>query len=489
MRLRCKLFPDYLSKTLRFIQRCPSQLKACILLLVLLTPPAYAEVLEEIISWETLSRDEVEEILVKTKLAEREEITRGLIYAKAFILQGDLESAEFLLRKIVAPSSELTLVKMRYQATIEFLRGRYREVLTLLEHPFFRLPQYYREICLLKVLSLLRNGASEELSREINSCNGAALSFSNTSGLWLNGLEIVLANNYGRFPGIRDNDALDIASDPDSFRAWSKLALYSNMEETVLARVGDYPYTVFQSNTNREILGFLYYRTGNLSEATRLTEDLDGPNVENIRGNLALRKQAYELALGHFQLALKKKNNSLNALQRALPLSWMLGRFNDGLELIDKMSFSSLDRQHRLFLKAAYTYESGSRDLAQKILGVLKGQNLEALPLEVQLLDLTTSLHVKDKRNVKNVTLRTCRKYDGISCWAQLAHFYWEDLSLVSKREGPVLPPEAVTHTVSELTSPGGITPMEEKVYIDQKDIEELDGRFFDEILKKRELD
>ena len=167
----------------------------------------------------------------------------------------------------------------------------------------------------------------------------------------------------------------------------------------------------------------------------------------------------------------------------------MLGRFNDGLELIDKMSFSSLERQHRLFLKAAYTYESGSRDLAQKILGVLKGQNLEALPLEVQLLDLTTSLHVKDRRNVKNVTLRTCRKYDGISCWAQLAHYYWEDLGLVSKREGPVLPAEAVNQAVSSLTTPGGINPMDEKVYIDQKDIEELDGRFFDEILKKRELD
>lgn len=448
-----------------------------------------AEILEEIISWETLSRDEVEELIIKTKLSEREEVSRGLIYAKAFIIQGDLESAEFLLRKIVSPQNQLTLVKMRYQATIEFLRGNYKETLELLDHTFFQLPQYYREICLLKVLSIMRSGSSQRLEKEINSCNGAALTFSPTDGLWLSGLNLVIKGDYNRFPGVRGNDALDIATDNNSFRAWSKLALYSNLEDVVLARIADYPYTVFNSKTNREILGFLYYRTGNFSEATRLTEDLDGPNVENIRGNLALRKQAYELAFGHFQLALKKKGNSLNALQRALPLSWTLGRYADGLDLIDKISFSNLEQSKRLFLKAAFNYASGSKDLAQKIVDVLKSNGHEAMPLEVQLLDLSTAVHVKDKRTIRNVTLRACRKYDGIACWSQLAHYYWEDLSLVAKRDEFVIADDAVKSSVSFLTDSSAITPLEEKVYIDQKDIEELDGSYLDEIIKKRELD
>lgn len=459
------------------------------MVITLFVSTAHAEVLEEIISWETLSRDEVEELVIKTKLSEREEVSRGLIYAKAFILQGDLESAEFLLRKIVSPQNQLNLVKMRYQATVEFLKGNYKETLEFLDHSFFQLPEYYREICLLRVLSMMRSGSSEKLAKEINSCNGAALTYSPTSGLWLSGLDLVLKGDYSRFPGTRGNDALDIATDNDSFRAWAKLALYSNLEDVVLARIADYPYTVFNSKTNREILGFLYYRTGNFSEATRLTEDLDGPNVENIRGNLALRKQAYELAFGHFQLALKKKGNSLNALQRALPLSWTLGRYADGLDLIDKISFSNLEQNKRLFLKAAFNYASGSRDLAQKIVDVLKSNSNESMPLELQLLDFSTAIHAKDKRTIRNVTLRACRKYDGISCWGQLSHYYWDDLSLVSKRNEPVIAEEAVKASVAFLTDSSAITPLEEKVYIDQKDIEELDGSYLDEIIKKRELD
>lgn len=448
---------------------------------------ARADVLEEIISWETLTRDEVEELVIKTKLTEREEITRSLIYAKAFILQGDLESADFLLRKIVAPENELSLVKYRYQATIAFLRGNYKETLAKLDHPYFNLPEYYREICLLRVLALMSSGPGPALSRELASCNGASLTYSETSGFWMRGLDLVMRGDYARFPGIRGNDALDLAGDPDLFRAWSKLALFSNMEETVLARVADYPYGVFASKTNREILGFLYYRTGNLSEASRLTEDLEGPNVENIRGNLALKKQAYELALGHFQLALKKKDNSLNALQRALPLSWILGRYNDGLDFIDKISFVNLTAEKKLFLKAAYTYASGQRDLASKMIEVIEAQEKDGLPLEIQLLSLSSSIHTKNKKETRDNSLRACRKFDGIACWGQLAHFYWEHLGMVAIREESVLSEEDVKASVSALVSGTTIKPLEEKVYIDQKDIEELDGSALDEILKKRE--
>lgn len=481
MRPSCKVFPHFLTSLLAYF--------GCVALLCTLPlKEARGEVLEEIISWETLTRDEVEELVVKTKLSERQEITRSLIYAKAFILQGDLESADFLLRKIVAPENELTLVKYRYQAIISFLKGNYKDVLAKLDHPFFGLPEYYREICLLKVLALMSSGPGPELSRELTSCNGASLTFSETQGFWLRGLNLVVKGDYSRFPGLRGNDALDLAGDPDLFRAWSKLALFSNMEETVLARVADYPYGVFASKSNREILGFLYYRTGNLSEASRLTEDLEGPNVENIRGNLALKKQAYELALGHFQLALKKKDNSLNALQRALPLSWILGRYADGLEFIDKISFASLSSEKKLFLKAAYTYASGQRDLASKMIEVIEAGEKEGLPLEIQLLSLSTSIHTKNKDQIRDNSLLACRRFDGIACWSQLAQFYWDHLGLVALRDEPVLSQNEVSANVTALTDGITIKPLEEKIYIDQKDIEELDGSALDEILKKREI-
>ncbi len=481
MAIGCKVFPHSLVKLRKFLLPALAIIFSNLQL-------SRADVLEEIISWETLTRDEVEELVVKTKLSERQEITRSLIYAKAFILQGDLESADFLLRKIVAPENELTLVKYRYQAIIAFLRGNYQETIAKLDHPFFSLPEYYREVCLLRVLALMSSGPSTELSKELSTCNGAALTYSETSGFWLRGLSLVMRGDYSRFPGLRGNDALDLAGDPELFRAWSKLALFSNMEETVLARVAEYPYGVFASKTNREILGFLYYRTGNLSEASRLTEDLEGPNVENIRGNLALRKQAYELALGHFQLALKKKDNSLNALQRALPLSWILGRYADGLEFIDKISFSGLSAEKKLFLKAAYTYASGQKDLAGKMIEVIEAGQKEGLPLEIQLLSLSSSLNTKDKAETRNNSLLACRKFDGIACWSQLAHFYWEHLGLVARRDEVVLPEDAVAKSVATLESIQTIKPLKEKIYIDQKDIEELDGSALDEIIKKREI-
>ena len=96
-------------------------------------------------------------------------------------------------------------------------------------------------------------------------------------------------------------------------------------------------------NTN---LGFGGHNAVVLVKAFEYIEGLSSPNSENIRGNLFLAQKKYELAYAQFKLALKRKVNSQNSLERIIPISWMLKQWKDGLEYIDKLKVDPICCRH-----------------------------------------------------------------------------------------------------------------------------------------------
>ena len=85
------------------------------------------------------------------------------------------------------------------------------------------------------------------------------------------------------------------------------MVIYLNREKQAYPLLSFLPTDFYKSGRFKEVLSFVYYRLGNYELAEKLVEDLEGPNSENIRGNIRLREQKYELAYGHFRSGLKKE--------------------------------------------------------------------------------------------------------------------------------------------------------------------------------------
>jgi hypothetical protein len=80
------------------------------------------------------------------------------------------------------------------------------------------------------------------------------------------------------------------------------------------------------------VISFIYSRLHDNKKALSFIDDIDSPNAENIKGNIRLRNKEYELAFGHFKLALNKKEDvKLHELE--------------GLEKIKYMSESDREKE------------------------------------------------------------------------------------------------------------------------------------------------
>src|SRR5690606_1361977 len=110
-------------------------------------------------------------------------------------------------------------------------------------------------------------------------------------------------------------------------------------QKVIIPKIPDFAPEVFQDKELRELIGFLYYREAELVKAYEFIEDLDTPNSENIKGNLYLAGKKYELAYGQFKLALNRKNNSQNALERITPVAWLLSQWEDGANYVEEIRF------------------------------------------------------------------------------------------------------------------------------------------------------
>src|SRR5690606_9600805 len=101
--------------------------------------------------------------------------------------------------------------------------------------------------------------------------------------------------------------------DIDQLKVILKLAMYLNQESLVVDQIPELTVDQLQDPEVREIAGQIFFRTGSLARSYRFIEDLKSPNSENIKGNLYILRNKYELAYAQFKLSLEQKLNSQNA--------------------------------------------------------------------------------------------------------------------------------------------------------------------------------
>ncbi len=425
--------------------------------------------------WSNFSKNQIEEINQKTLLERKTSDLENLVLAKKFLVNGDTEWAKYFLNKINSNESDLKIVIKRYMAWINFIEGKYEETEKILNAHEFSNVENYKEICLLKVLTKMVGSYDKELAQELSYCSVMTRLYSNNEQYWLENLNKLKTKKFGQIKGMQTADVQYIVSDQQLVRIWLKTGLYMNREDLIEKHIKSLPSSIYRSKRTRELIGFYHYRKGEFEQAKNFVEDIETPNAENIRGNINLKDKKYELAFGHFKLALNKKANSLNALERAIPLAWILEQWKDGLELIGRLVDESIDHQKKDALESAFHIRMSNFDLAERKLRILDAEYQGQPPLEIDIMRSYVALRNNDPRTLYLTSKNACRRYDGLNCWLQNQLIIWENIGKTIERDDEIQAENSFNlENVKKFVTP---EPLEENIYIDQKDIEELDSQ------------
>ncbi len=423
--------------------------------------------------WTDFNIEQVNLQLMIDESLKRQSDLDNLKIAKHFLIGGNLEMSKFFLDRIDQRNKALDKIRDRYLALIDFIEDRPTTSLERLGRPEYNDLKSYPHICLLRVLNQLAGPANQMLEDEMNRCKTATLSSSKNGQFWLENIQKLKFQRQGQLRGALMSDVSFLIESNEIVRIWLKTGLYFNQEELILRHLSTMPQSVYASPRARELLGLLYYRLGDEKMALEFIEGLETPNSENIRGNINLKARKYEIAFGHFQLALKLKANSLNALERSLPLAWKLEQWAEGMRLLDKLIVKEGDKKLQEALRIAFTIRQEKYEFAQDRLNALERAYQTKLPLEIELMKKNTSLKLGLKNQVKNSANRACLRFEGVSCWVAMSEGLWENFGKTLNREDHA----ALSPTLSfqRYRTPQTISPLEEALSVDQKDIEELD--------------
>jgi len=423
--------------------------------------------------WRYYNDQEVELYQQQTEMARRAGHLVALKLAKKAIIEGKTEAAKFFLDRIPNHIDKVALVKKRYLSLIYFIEEDYKKSVSATSHPIFNDAKFYQQVCMIKMLARFALNDKESFNDEFRTCLGTTFTKSPTDQYWTRVMADVKNNDQALLRGTGFESMRAILGDIEITKIWLKLSLYLNRENVALKYLEALPEEAYRSQKIRELIGFIYFRTGNKKKAFEFIEDIDSSNAENIKGNLRLDSKEYELAYGHFKLALKYKSNSLNAMERILPLIWLLEQWSEGEEILSRVQSDRFDEKGKLALDTAIKIRQEKFDLAEKNLNridtIFKGK----VPLVIEKMALYNNLRQGKPVLVEEFSSRTCRKMDGMGCWLMQANLTWENLGKTLNRDDNVL---AKDYNIDEYKVKLEVSPLSEKRFIDQKDIEELDN-------------
>lgn len=420
-----------------------------------------------------LAIDEEQKLL--DKITQKQKILGELGKVKYAIMNGNLERAKVDLLKIKEENSFIKVIKRRYESYIYFLEGSYDKSMAVISTDAFNTDSLFAKTCHLRILNMIILDDVSKINRYWNKCRELNKKHERTESIWFENLVQLRANKKNYLTKTKILNLKGLGYDEKFIKIYLKLSLYMNQEDEILKFIEELPEEYFENDEIREIMGHLYYRKGKLGTAFDFLEDLKSVNAENVKGNIYLADKKYELAYAQFKLALNQKNDSYNAIERALPLAWILEQWNDGVDFSKRMYKNEKNKYKKLSILTAFYLRLGKYKEALENLKEITVYAKYSQPYEVNQLYAFTALATGDMDKMKIYSSLACKKLDALNCWLLLQASTWEDLSKTIYRK------EAVTtdaiNLLSSLKTQVFDAPIDEDQYIDQYDIEELDDK------------
>jgi hypothetical protein len=432
------------------------------------------------IQWEKLSLTDIEEFLLTRELFEKKQVIAYFLDAKRYILGGEPEKAISILNSLDTSRSPIELIRRRYLALAYFILEDHKNTQLQLDHPKLSSATYFGEICWLKISSMMALKQTDSVKRYFDYCSLLNEPYTKNDNYWPINIKRILEADPILLSGLDLTMQADSIKNSEEARLWLKIGLYTGRERNLEFLIPKIPGEVFFSHKIRELIGFLYYRLNDYKKAVEFVEDIDSSNAHNIRGNVEFSKRAYELAYGHYRLALKYKEYSRNALERALPLSWKLAKYEDGLDLLSRLVVEEVDTRQKLALNTAFQVRLKNLKRANKQILQLTNLFNGQLPQTGHIMNSYIAGMNNDYLSAIKSQQKACENKEGLNCWLLMNSTLWEEMGKTVQRDEFIHPPDEEWNLEGLKSAPqtaaeGTIKGLDEEIYIDQKNIEELD--------------
>jgi hypothetical protein len=419
---------------------------------------------------EGLAQGELNDLL----FSELQEQNSDLKRVKYYLINGETGLAQVHLTKLSYTQTKLKPIINRYLGVLNFIDGKFQKSLDYLNLKELQNGLHYPKICTLKVLNMVVLNKINSLEKEWEKCQLLNFNHFNSGNfIWLQTLiQMKLYPRVGLtkvpFKGVKL-----VSMTKDDLKIFLKLALYLNQEKLIENQLSDLDVSQLEEPEVRELVGQIFFRLGYLAKSYRYVEDLTSPNSENIKGNLYVLRKKYELAYAQFKLALEKKQNSQNAMERILPLAWLLGDWEEGAKITQRVIASPQTQINKLTLVAAFFTQKGDYDNAKAVIDTVISKSRKGLEIDVTQLHSFVGLMQNESQVVKKQASLSCAQYDLINCWLGLQMEQWDSYPLTIRRPDKV----QIKKEWEKLTQEEVSEPLQETVYINQIDIEELDDK------------
>jgi tetratricopeptide (TPR) repeat protein len=400
---------------------------------------------------------------------------------KYYLINGEIRMVRMYLTKLTYTHTKLRPVINRYLAILSFIEGDFEKSYNYISTPELQSIPQYAKICVLKVLSQIVLSKLHRLEENWARCQiENPGNFQERNLIWLDTLVELKLNPRAGVTRVPFKRVRLLTLDNEELKVVIKLALYLNQEKLLADQLAELSIDQLQDPEVRELAGHVFFRTGSLAKSYRFVEDLKSPNAENIKGNLYVLRKKYEVAYAQFKLALEQKQNSQNALERLLPIAWLLGDWESGAKYAQQVLASPQTMINKSTLVAAFLMQKGEYNEAAKILDAIAMRSRRGADIDVAQLSGFTALMQNKPDIVTKQAEMSCSQYDITNCWVLFQVEQWENFPLVLRREDKL----EEKREWETLTKEEKIEPLQETVYVNQLDIEELDDKLIQLIPK-----
>lgn len=410
--------------------------------------------------------------LNRIMFSQMQEQNSDLKRVKYYLLNGETRLAQVHLTKLAYAQTKLRPVIYRYLAILSFIEGRFQKSLDYLNYKELQSIPHYAKICTLKVLNQVVLNKTRLLEDEWSRCQLENYNHFNAGNyVWLQTL-VQMKIRPERGLTQKPFRKIKLSSmDNEQLKIFLKLALYLNQEKMIEPQIHELDLSQFEDTEVRELLGQIFFRLGSLAKSYKFIEDLSSPNSENIKGNLYILRNKYELAYAQFKLALEQKQNSQNAMERILPLAWLLGDWEEGAKISERVIASPQTQINKMTLVAAFYTQKGDYEKAKAVMDTIAIRSRRGTEIDVTQLHSFVGLMQNQPQIVKKQASLSCAQYDLINCWLGFQMEQWDSFPLTMRR------PEKLPakREWERLTQESDEQPLQETVYVNQLDIEELD--------------
>ena len=393
---------------------------------------------------------------------------------KYYLLNGETRLAKVHLQKLAYIRTKLRPIIYRYLAILTFIEGEFAKSYDYTSRPELQDIPHFAKICSLKVLNQIVLSKTIELEEDWTRCKTENQdNFRDKNMIWLETL-VALKLSPGRGITRIPFKRLKLAAlENDEVKVMMKLALYLNQESLILPQIPELTVDQLQDSEIRELAGQVFFRTGALAKSYRFVEDLKSPNSENIKGNLYILRNKYELAYAQFKLALEQKQNSQNAMERILPLAWLLGDWEGGSQYAERVIASPQTQISKMTLMSAFLMQKGDYAGADKVLETIAQRSRRGTDIEVTQLGSFTALMQNKPEVVRKQAFQSCDQYDIVNCWVLFQLSEWDAFPLTIRRDEKI----SEKNEWEKLIKDDLNQPLTETVFVNQLDIEEMDDK------------